>query len=107
MRIMRVLMQRSGFFQRETFSHLRQEDVNSRLDQIFLFSAFWSIGGALDEASRKKFNKYFRKLHFDTINCDTIKNKSIRFDKQAIIPETQGAPIYDFYVKGICLLIFF
>ncbi|XP_037775624.1 dynein heavy chain 7, axonemal-like [Penaeus monodon] len=42
--------------------HHPESDIRAHLESIFLFSAIWSLGGPLDEGSRRKFDLVLREL---------------------------------------------
>lgn len=50
---------------------------------LFLWSLVWTIAGTIDSHGRKNFDKFFKKIIKEPINCPNIKNKLVKIEKSA------------------------
>ena len=41
----------------------------------------WTVGGSVDEAGRKLFDQYFKKMLREPLKLETKADKLIKFDK--------------------------
>ena len=99
MRLMYAFMNEYDMVSIEGISRLKPEDVIARMDMIFLYSIIWSVGATTTEAGRKLFGTFFKKLIGDTIKCDNHKDRLLKLDKSAILPEGSGSMIQDYYLE--------
>ncbi|KAK3894851.1 hypothetical protein Pcinc_001424 [Petrolisthes cinctipes] len=86
--------------------HHPESDIRAHLESIFLFSAIWSLGGPLDEASRTKFDLMLREL----INGDPSQHTMEQYglsevpppphDYQLPIPDEDTVFHYKFVKEG-------
>ena len=68
-----------------------------RLDALFLYALMWSVGGVVDETSRKGFDQYFKKMLREPLKSEYKKDKLVKFDRQSVMPEIAGNLVFDFY----------
>ena len=54
---------------------------------IFQYCLIWTIGGSVDENGRAIFDNYFKKLLKDPIKCQNKKDKLVKFERNAAIPD--------------------
>lgn len=50
------------YYDEKTTSTLTELDIRAQLEGMFFFSCIWSLGGALNEASRLSFSELFHGL---------------------------------------------
>ena len=55
LRIMRILLIQSKFYEKAHEPTIKQDEVMQRFDMIFQYAAMWSIGAIVDDASQRKF----------------------------------------------------
>lgn len=59
------------------------EDSLYKIDVIFVFSLIWTVGGTIDEAGRKLYDQYLKKILKDAIKCENKGDKIIKVEKLA------------------------
>jgi dynein heavy chain len=59
----------------------------------------WTIGGSVDEAGRKLFDSYFKKMLREPLKSESKADKTIKFEKGSQIPELSNTQCYDFYYE--------
>ncbi|XP_009068409.1 PREDICTED: dynein heavy chain 3, axonemal [Acanthisitta chloris] len=77
--------------QKETMS---SQDITLWLQSLFLFALVWTVGGIIDEDSRKKFDQFYRNLLMG-LNDENPRPESVKLTKTNMFPE-KGS-VYDFY----------
>ncbi|XP_063594554.1 LOW QUALITY PROTEIN: dynein axonemal heavy chain 7-like [Penaeus indicus] len=86
--------------------HHPESDIRAHLESIFLFSAIWSLGGPLDEGSRRKFDLVLRELISGQPSKKTIEDLGLSevpeppHDYQLPIPDDDTVFHYKFVKEG-------
>lgn len=71
------------------------KEVSDLLIGQFLFSLIWSVGGALNENSRIRFDKFFRDLcQLEGAKTAHVKPEKLKLSSELMIPKT--GLIYDY-----------
>ncbi|KAJ1097170.1 hypothetical protein NDU88_002296 [Pleurodeles waltl] len=81
----------SGDEEKEPMS---SQQITLWLQGLFLFTLVWTIGGTINDDSRKKFDVFYRNLLSGT-DEEHPRPKSVKLTKNNIFPE-KGS-VYDFY----------
>lgn len=88
---------------------LSELDIRAQLEGIFFFSCIWSLGGALNEASRNRFSELFQGLSskefpdelYDTFNIpDDLKVNNLQKPYIFAIPKKGNVFDYRFIKEG-------
>lgn len=99
MRLLESLLSRFHFFNREFVVKTKPEILLTGLDMVFVYCLVWSVGASIDEKGRSDFDRYIKSAIKNPIKCESKKDKLIKFEKQAMLPELGPTVlIYDFYV---------
>ena len=100
MRLLKSLMHRYRFFEKEYVSKCKLENLMNGLDMLFFYSTVWSVCATIDEKGRGDVDRYLKSMIKNPIKCESKKDKLIKFEKQAIIPDNgPQVLIYDYYVE--------
>lgn len=59
----------------------KMEDLLLKVDALFIYAILWTVGGAVDDAGRKIFDSYFKKLLREPIKSDYKKDRLIKIDR--------------------------
>ncbi|XP_069503771.1 dynein axonemal heavy chain 3 [Ambystoma mexicanum] len=81
----------SGEENKETMS---SQQITLWLQGLFLFTVVWTLGGTINDDSRKKFDIFYRNLLSGT-DEENPRPKSVKLTKNNIFPDR--GTVYDFY----------
>ncbi len=103
-RVFASLLEEYELFDRFHVQKLKSEEVQNRLDMLFLYAAIWTLAGSVDQKGRDTFHKFIRTAMREPAKCDTKRDKLVRIDKSAVVPDGgQSLTVYDYFVeRGDC-----
>ncbi len=88
MRMLEGLLRGGDMVEKCKDPRMKQEDLICRLDVYFLYALIWSVGCNTNEQGNKKFSEFLRNLSSGTVPLERLKEKPIRIDKSAQLPES-------------------
>lgn len=86
LKLFESLLNKHGFFKKDIYKELKLSTITQRIDAILIYSILWTIGGTIDSPSRSTFGKFYTRLIRDSIKCDTIKDRMVKFEKMSYPP---------------------
>ncbi|KAL4429302.1 hypothetical protein ABPG74_002288 [Tetrahymena malaccensis] len=100
MRLLKAFLHKYKFFDKEYITKVKVEVVQNSLDMIFIYCTIWSLGATIDEKGRQDFDRYLKQLIKNPQKCESKKDKLIKFEKQAMLPEAgPHVLVYDYYLE--------
>ncbi|KRX05785.1 P-loop containing nucleoside triphosphate hydrolase [Pseudocohnilembus persalinus] len=97
-RLFHSLLKSFNMLNKVEFGEVRVEEQIARLQMVFQYSLIWTVAATIDNVGRKNFDKYYKKIIKEPLSCSNLKNKLVKIEKMAAVPDIGNITIYDYYI---------